>query len=79
MKADYALAAQQLKDQNINGVLATVDATAQPTLQERFEIRGFPTLKYFEKGRFIADYDKKRKADDIVNFMKTPPIRKDEL
>lgn len=79
MKADYALAAKMLKERNIPGELATVDATVQSGLQTRFEIRGFPTIRYFHKGKNVAGYDRKRKAEDLVDFMRKPPRSKDEL
>lgn len=79
MKPDYALAAKMLKEKNIAGELATVDATVQTGLQTRFEIRGFPTIRYFHKGNNVAGYDRKRKAEDFVDFMRKPPHGKDEL
>lgn len=79
MKADYALAAKQMKALNIAGELAAVDATIHTGLQTRFEIRGFPTIRYFYKGKNLAPYERKRKADDIVEFMRNPPRSKDEL
>ncbi|KAK4019857.1 protein disulfide-isomerase A5 [Daphnia magna] len=79
MKSDYALAAKKMKEMNIAGELVTVDATAQTGLQTRFEIRGFPTIRYFYKGSNLSAYERKRKADDIVDYMRNPPRSKDEL
>jgi len=33
---------------------------------------GFPTLKYFNNGKFVSDYDRKRSTEDIKTFMKSP-------
>lgn len=79
MKSDYAEAAKRLKEMNIPGELATVDATVQTGLQTRFEIRGFPKIRYFYKGKNVAGYDRKRKAEDLVDYMRKPPRGKDEL
>lgn len=82
MKPSYSLAALQMKQEHIHGVLATVDATVNPKLSNKFNILGFPTLKYFNNGKFVSDYDRKRNAEDIKNFMKLPPpvsADKDEL
>ena len=49
--------------------LAKVDATANPKLSKQFEIRGFPTLKFFKNGNPM-EYDAGRTKDDIVAFMK---------
>ncbi|GFN83086.1 protein disulfide-isomerase a5, partial [Plakobranchus ocellatus] len=43
MKPDYTQAAQTLKDKQITGVLAAVDATKERKLAEKYEIKGFPT------------------------------------
>lgn len=81
MKNDYALAAEKVKTQLEDSWLAAVDATVQQSLQREHGVRGFPTLKLFKKGQFIADYNRARKVDDLVAFMKDPPTSgtKDEL
>jgi protein disulfide-isomerase A6 len=78
MKSDYAQAAEKVRQDSENSWLATVDATAQPALQRKFNIRGFPTLKLFRKGREVKDYDQGRSKADIVAFMKSAGV-KDEL
>lgn len=82
LKPLYSLAAHQMKQENIQGVLATVDATVNPKLSNKFNILGFPTLKYFNNGKFVSDYDRTRSVEDIKSFMKLPPSiieHKDEL
>ncbi|KAJ9598381.1 hypothetical protein L9F63_010903 [Diploptera punctata] len=83
MKPAYSLAALQMKQENIEGILAAVDATLNPKLSNKFNIVGYPTLKYFNNGKYIADYDRKRSTEDIKSFMQLPPIEdtamKDEL
>lgn len=72
MKADFAKAALMLETDQLNGAkVAAVDCTVQRKLSERFEIHGFPTMKYFENGQVIADYDGKRTAEAMVDFIKT--------
>jgi thioredoxin-like negative regulator of GroEL len=71
-----------MKQEHIRGVLAAVDATGNPKLSDRFNIVGYPTLKYFNNGKLVSDYDRKRSAEDIKTFMKSPPSvsgDKDEL
>lgn len=76
MKADYALAAEKVR--TLGDVwLAAVDATTQPGLQKDYEVRGFPTIKLFRRGKFVEDYKKPRKTDDLVAFMSAQ--LKDEL
>jgi len=51
-------------------VIAKVDADAHKDLGERFDIHGFPTLKFFPKGSTTPEaYEGGRSADDIVNFI----------
>ena len=80
MKADYALAAKILTEERVSHVLATVDATIETDLAKRFDIRGYPTLKFFSKGKEIEDYKGGRKKDDIVKFIRQKAtLVKDEL
>ncbi|XP_065349668.1 protein disulfide-isomerase A5 [Cloeon dipterum] len=79
MKGDYAVAAEKVQQESKNSWLATVDATAQQGLQRKFNIRGFPTLKLFKRGREVKDYDQGRGTADLVAFMKTAASAKDEL
>ena len=80
MKGDYGQAAIELAAEGQSGALASVDATVERSLATRFQIRGFPTLKFFKNGQLITEYNRNRKAADIVEFMKNPPREaKDEL
>lgn len=82
MKADFARAALLLETEQINAKVAAVDCTVHRKLSERFEISGFPTLKYFEKGKVVSEYDGKRTAEAMADFVKTKQrnaSKKDEL
>jgi len=48
MKPDYEAAAAQLRKDDAYGVLAAVDATIESDVAEKYGVKGFPTLKYFE-------------------------------
>lgn len=51
-------------------VIAKVDADAERSLGERFDVKGFPTLKYFPKGNTAGEeYDGGRTADTIVSWI----------
>jgi len=54
-----------------NVVVAKVDADAHKELGGRFEVHGYPTLKWFPKGehRSPIPYEGGRTADDIVKFI----------
>ena len=48
-----------------------VDATVSPGISDRYEIRGFPTLKHFVDGAVAKEeYNGGRDIDSIVSFMK---------
>jgi protein disulfide-isomerase A6 len=51
-------------------VIASVDADANKDLAQRFGVTGFPTLKYFPKGKTEPeDYSGGRTADDVVTYI----------
>jgi hypothetical protein len=76
MKPAYGEAAIEMKRFLPGTYLAAVDATKTQALNKRFELKGFPTIKYFENGQFKFDYNGGRTKDDIVNFMKDPQDKK---
>ena len=81
MKPEYMEAASALKGNAVSGVLAAIDATAEPTLAERYGVKGYPSVKYFGGGRLRYEYGYGRTKDDIVEFMlepkEPPPPEKD--
>ncbi|KAK4532571.1 hypothetical protein CCYA_CCYA12G3428 [Cyanidiococcus yangmingshanensis] len=69
MKDDWDAAAKALSDQK--GLLVgEVDATVETKLRDRFDIRGFPTIKLFVDGKPVADYNGERTTDALVSFVK---------
>lgn len=81
MKPQFSEAAKRLAFDKA-GAIGAVDATAYEALAREFNIKGFPTLKYFKNGVLYGDYNGKRTADDFYNFVKNDGISgagKDEL
>ncbi len=52
--------------------MAAVDATKESALGKRFEVQGYPTVKYFKDGELAFDVGNAREEDAIVDFMKDP-------
>ena len=75
MKPAYGQAALELTSFVPGSYLAAVDATLSSKLSQRFELKGFPTLKYFEYGQFKFDYQGGRNKEDFVEFMRNPKIK----
>jgi len=75
----YDAAAKQLAESGSAIKLATVDATIEKDLAQKFEVKGYPTLKFFNDGVAI-DYSGGRSKDEIIQWLKKktgPPA--DEL
>ncbi|CAD5221012.1 unnamed protein product [Bursaphelenchus xylophilus] len=50
--------------------LAKVDATVEVKLGKRFNVEGYPTLKFFSDGKDVIDYDGQRDAESIEQWIK---------
>ncbi|CAH2246115.1 disulfide-isomerase A6 [Pelobates cultripes] len=67
LEPEWAAAASEVKEQTKGKVkLAAVDATVHQGLASRYGVRGFPTIKIFQKGEDPVDYDGGRTKADIV-------------
>lgn len=72
MKPDYEAAAIQMKEEKIEGALAAVDATKYNKVSSKFEVKGFPTIKYFENGKLAEFEFNGRTKEKIIEFIKDP-------
>lgn len=72
MHPHFEKAAEIMKNDKIDGVLAALDATKENEIGNRFEVRGYPTVKYFSNGEFKFDVNNARETESIIAFMKNP-------
>ncbi|XP_006012215.1 protein disulfide-isomerase A6 [Latimeria chalumnae] len=67
LEPEWAAAASAVKEQTNGKVkLGAVDATVSQVLSSRYGIRGFPTIKIFQKGEDPVDYEGGRTRSDII-------------
>jgi protein disulfide-isomerase A1 len=70
LKPEWAKAATMLKGE-AGIVVGKVDATIEKELAEKFEIKGFPTIKLFRGAASEPkDYEGERHAEDIVAYLR---------
>ncbi|CAG9333719.1 unnamed protein product [Blepharisma stoltei] len=65
---EYAKAALRLKENSPSIRIAKVDATTNKLLADKYQIRNYPTIKYFENKK-PTDYDGGRTEDLIVSWV----------
>ncbi|VDO99983.1 unnamed protein product [Soboliphyme baturini] len=66
---EYEKAASDLKARGVSVPLAKVDATTHVELAKRFDVTGYPTMKFWNEGQF-SDYDGDRTAEGIVDWIR---------
>ena len=66
----YAQAAATLKEEGGDIRLGKVDATVETKLAEKYEVRGYPTIKFFKNGAGPLEFQGGRQAAEIVNWLK---------
>ena len=71
-KPHFVSAAAKMKASGMAGKLAAVDCTVHRKLSQRFEVKGFPTIKYFRDGEMSFDMGDAREEASILKFMKDP-------
>lgn len=70
-KPEYMKAAERLKNDGIDGVLAAVDATVHRQVAEKNKVEGFPTFVYYKDGKAAWNVNE-RTEDGFYKFMKNP-------
>eukprot|EP00928_Gymnodinium_smaydae_P061668 TRINITY_DN45701_c0_g1_i1.p1 TRINITY_DN45701_c0_g1~~TRINITY_DN45701_c0_g1_i1.p1 ORF type:complete len:477 (+),score=155.50 TRINITY_DN45701_c0_g1_i1:66-1496(+) len=66
LEPEYDKAAATLKDRGI--VLGKVDATVEKDLATKYDVKGFPTMVWFDEGQKV-DYDGGRTSDTIIDWV----------
>jgi len=70
LEPEWNAAAKALNDDNIKIPLGKVDATVESKLGSKYEVQGYPTIKYFVGGK-ASEYDGPREAKGITAWIKS--------
>ncbi|CAF1340646.1 unnamed protein product, partial [Didymodactylos carnosus] len=70
-KPEFNNAAAVFKD-NTKVAFCAVDCTKSQKNCELYEVRGYPTINYFNYGKLLYAYNGQRNAQDFINFMNDP-------
>lgn len=68
LEPEYAKAATKLKELKSDIKLAKVDATIETKLAEKYNVQGFPTIKFFKKGNEV-EYGGGRTEAEIISWL----------
>lgn len=80
MKSDFASLAKSLENNKLSAKAGALDCTVNRKIAQKFEIQGYPTIKYFENGVFKKNYEEQRLTVVMENFIKKNlEAQKDEL
>ena len=70
-KPEYKDAAEQFKEDTRVAFVA-VDCTQNKPVCDQYEVKGFPTILYFNFGKNPTPYDGGREAKNFIKFMSNP-------
>ncbi|CAK9066184.1 unnamed protein product [Durusdinium trenchii] len=70
LEPEYNQAADTLRMEGAKTELAKVDATAETALAEKYQVKSYPTLKYFVNGGEPVDYEGGRDASSIAEWLR---------
>ncbi|XP_035216375.1 protein disulfide-isomerase A5-like [Stegodyphus dumicola] len=79
LKPEFARAAAKLKERKVDCILAAVDSTVEHSLSNKYSVRAFPTVIYFKNGNLVKEYEQGRSAEDIVRFVLSQTVGREEL
>jgi protein disulfide-isomerase A1 len=68
LEPEYSAAAHKLSHNDPPLYIAKMDATVHKAIAKKYEVKGYPTLKWFSHGEPI-NYAGGRKTDDIVTYV----------
>jgi protein disulfide-isomerase-like protein len=70
-KPEFVKAAEKFKDDS-KVELAAVDCTIHSNICATYDVKGYPTLKYFSYLKINRDYNGDRHAEDFIQFLLNP-------
>ncbi|VVD02782.1 unnamed protein product [Leptidea sinapis] len=73
LKPELIKAEERLRNEKMNGKIAAVDATAHKELGSRYNVKGYPSIKYFNYGQFKYDINARTEAAGVATVRDLSP------
>lgn len=78
LEPHFKKAANDARAEELEVLFAKVDIVGNPDLAQKYKVKSYPTLHYFEDGELAKTYDGDRKAETILKWVRKQEVESEE-